>query len=218
MGKTLSGDSSSNYGHKVVRIGIADFDDVGPVRMRIVNIPLSGDPVEEVYDGWMDSDRMTISLPAGVDFPLKARGWRYPQSIARIVSKETRKIIEPAEPKTWTSEQKKCGAEHKSSLDPKTRKYVPVCSHEPKCPRAIDLTDGMLDDENSVWMLREDGVPCREEDLEATRASEEATRAAPKPQPVAAAPQAARVVRKQRTVPPRPPLPAIPPMRAPGED
>jgi len=40
------------------------------------------------------------------------------------------------------------------------------------CPRAVDLPSGEVRDGKSLWILRFDGPPCREEELEETRKKE----------------------------------------------
>lgn len=184
----------------VVKLKIDKFSKCGPVQIRAVTVPAQGDPSLEVYYEWVKSSEFGFSMPPGTRMPIMIKGWRFPEDVARVVSKETRKPIDPNDKSTWPEHLRLSGAIHKVYLDPLTRKRVSLCTHEEKCPPAVNLEQGIVFDTDHVWILRQDGPPCREEDLAEVRKIEaagvqvERAKVQPAPSPVGPGVQVAPAV------------------------
>ena len=143
----------------------------GAVRVRSITSPMDGGTRgEQVFEDWVEGDTIVFTLKVNQEFPISIRGKRYPQDIGRVISRETKKMVEPLDYKTWDSESLKRGSRQCARLG--------YCVHfkrsggEYKCPRVLEMPAGKVIDAESVWVLREDGPPCREEELEETRVKE----------------------------------------------
>ena len=155
---------------RTLNFRIDKFDEVGPVLIIARTKPaVKGRRTEEVYYNWVTADRFSFTLKAGQSLPLTIRGKRYPAEIGDgVITKETKKKQFHADKSTWTQENLWRGSKECHDQG--------FCVHDDDpygpCLPSIDLASGVVRNAEEVWVIREDGPPCRESLLEETRHNE----------------------------------------------
>lgn len=161
---------------RTCKVRIDKFDNLeGDVFASVVTKPIQdGESAKEVMKEWITQDTFSFTLRANQNFPVTIRLHRKPQRIGRRESKETGRMVEPLEPSTWPLETQRRGSEMCLRIG--------ECVHEQngamvngvpyKCPRSLDLPNGLIKHAKEVWVVREDGPPVVESDLDAARERE----------------------------------------------
>lgn len=165
---------AARFRGKTVKFRIDKFEELeGPIFVSAWTLAPAGQWGEKVYEEWVHGPEFTISLNAKQQFPISIGGQRTPMSIGdRIPAKETGEILYHAKPETWTAEAYWRGSEICSVRG--------FCEHEDRgyrCPRAVFLTAGVVKHGRGTWILREDGPPALESDLDELRGEEEKAKA-----------------------------------------
>ena len=155
---------------RTVRFRIEDFETlVGPVHIIArTKPPIKGARCEPVYDDWVTSPEFSLTLSAGQRFPITVRGKRYPMDIGETVAKETKARVDIIDKKTWPQEALWRGS--RQCLD------QGYCIHEDDpfgpCLPCVELPAGVVMNGDEICVLRVDGPPVAESQLESTRREE----------------------------------------------
>lgn len=147
---------------KTVNFEIDNFDKVGTVWITARTKPLSrGQNSEEVFSGWVSSNTFSFSLKANQRFPISVRGHRYPREIGNVISRETREKLDHDDKATWDTESLIRGS--------KACQLNGFCIHEErgqeKCPPSVELGNGVIRNNDEVWVMRMDGPPVHKSKL-----------------------------------------------------
>lgn len=156
---------------RTLNFRIDGFDEMeGPVMVSACTIPIEGQRGQILKnDEWVYGESFSMSLNTQQDFPISIRAHREPAVVGdKVVPKETGVLQLHRDPDTWTESNYIRGSEACNKRG--------FCIHERstdyRCPRPISMPSGRITDADETWVLREDGPPVKESELEALRAKE----------------------------------------------